>query len=559
MNDDKIKSQAIKPIAGNAISTSEDHPLHILDNQVDPAKKPRKFDVPQKPIRTYEKDMEVEIARLEAAGTPLKKPKSSFFSFKKKEDPIPKVQEKIETPTPPKEKFVVKEKPSFYIDKKVLNKEENDEYKINSRDTIDLDKAGKSSQQAIRTFEKDKEEALSHLKSKNIVPDENEIQEIPKVNESINIVARQIKEEEVIENEVEAPVVMEKPLKTFEEAVAESQEKLKVAKVFVESVKPVQPVQVEKLVPKPIPTPAPIPVPVPEPIPEPVLKPEILEKPQEKFRTYEGDVANNIKSGKSSVLSMAIAENVRRGGEEDISNIQIESHFGRNIAMALGSLVLIASGIGGGYYLYSISPLATVPAPQVIKNTSIVRPDKQIVLATDANNRLDFYKFISEQYTNNKPDDGKITEFILNQKLASSTERITGPQFVTKLGFNMTDTLKRSLQDKWMIGTYSVNGTSHRFIILKTDFFQNAFAGMLKWESSMPEDLIGIFNYSTVAVRGSFKDKVIMNRDVREYISLQGVPLFRYTFIDKDTILITTSEAVVPEILNRIEKQTYVR
>lgn len=541
MNEDKTKSQnikaEIKSIPGKPIPTTEDHPLHILDNQVDPAKKPRKFDVPQKPIRTYEKDMEAEMARLEAAGTPLKKPKSSFFSFKKKEEPIPKVQEKIETPTPPKEKFVVKEKPSFYIDKKVLNKEENDEYKINSRDTIDLDKAGKSSQQAIRTFEKDKEEALSHLKSKNIVPDENEIQEIPKVNESINIVARQIKEEEVIENEVEAPVVMEKPLKTFEEAVAESQSRLKQAKI-------------ETVV---------VPPPQPEKAPEPIIKPVVLDKPQEKFRTYEGDVANNIKSGKSSVLSMAIAENVRRVEEEDISNIQVESHFGRNIAMVLGSLVLIVSGIGGGYYLYSISPLATVPAPQVIKNTSIVRPDKQIVLATDANNRLDFYKFISEQYTNNKPDDGKITEFILNQKLASSTERITGPQFVTKLGFNMTDTLKRSLQDKWMIGTYSVNGTSHRFIILKTDFFQNAFAGMLKWESSMPEDLIGIFNYSTVAVRGSFKDKVIMNRDVREYISLQGVPLFRYTFIDKDTILITTSEAVVPEILNRIEKQTYVR
>jgi hypothetical protein len=108
------------------------------------------------------------------------------------------------------------------------------------------------------------------------------------------------------------------------------------------------------------------------------------------------------------------------------------------------------------------------------------------------------------------------------------------------------------------------------------------------WEGEMPEDLADLFGYRDLAsienlplentasstattsqsftklsklynVRGSFKDKLIMNRDVRELISPNGNILLLYTFLDKNTILITTSEELIPALIDRIEKQTYLR
>ncbi len=502
MNDDKIKSQTIKPIAGNAIPTSEDHPLHILDNQTDPSKKPRKFDVPQKPVRTFEKDLEEEMARLEAAGTPANKPKSSFFSFTKKEEP--QVLEKIVVVDKIPNKTVnTEDKPRFYVDRSALNKEENPIENIGKG--LDLNNKYHSfTQPSIKTYEKDIEQVE---------------QLVPKIN---------------------TPVFT----KSFEDTIEDSHNR---QKEYIEK---------EKLV-------------------------QSIIKPQEKIKTYESDVSDSIKTNNTSVISMALAENQRKeenGMEENV----VESHWLKKTIIVFASIMLIIGGSYGGYYLYTISPLAVVPIKKENKIFSIVTPDYQKIVTTSATNRLDLTKFISDQLANSNFENDKMTEYIINRKLASSTVRIKGAEIIGDLGFNITDTLKRSLKDNWMMGVYSVNvsngevTTSKKipFVILTTDFFQNAFAGMLKWETSMPDDFADIFGYRQIAslsntastssyfssnIRGSFKDKIVMNRDVRQFSNLNGEILLIYTFIDKNTILITTSEATIPSILNRIEKQTYVR
>ena len=43
-----------------------------------------------------------------------------------------------------------------------------------------------------------------------------------------------------------------------------------------------------------------------------------------------------------------------------------------------------------------------------------------------------------------------------------------------------------------MIGVYSWNG-NQPFIILKTDSYENAFAGMLSWEKNIAGDLSALF------------------------------------------------------------------
>jgi hypothetical protein len=137
---------------------------------------------------------------------------------------------------------------------------------------------------------------------------------------------------------------------------------------------------------------------------------------------------------------------------------------------------------------------------------------------------------------------------------------------------------------------------------LTNNFFQNAYAGMITWEKTMPDDLVNVFGYadttalpisfaytsptstsalpnfasstatssipsfvyttpisSYFTIQGSFKDGVIKNKDVRAFTEPDGTILVLYSFVDNNTIVITTDENTLAEIINRLEKQTFIR
>ncbi len=310
---------------------------------------------------------------------------------------------------------------------------------------------------------------------------------------------------------------------------------------------------------------------------------------QKPIRTYESDVAEALARKKTSVMTMAVAEGQRRTGESVISN-KPTSNVGRKILLAIISLIFIASGVIGGYYLYLKSPLSKPQVVATVKNVpSIIPPDTQKIIKIGSAKKDQIFNGLTNQFKTLPINEGKVSEFILAYNVGSSTSRVTGSNFINEMGFSMSDMLKRAITDSWMTGVYSSNGENFPFIILTTDFFQNSYSGMLRWEPNMAEELADIFDirnkaipqqtieaevssttastteviktpsYTLFNLRGSFEDKVISNRDVREFTATNGNMLFLYTFIDKERILITTSESVIPAILERIEKQAYVR
>lgn len=303
----------------------------------------------------------------------------------------------------------------------------------------------------------------------------------------------------------------------------------------------------------------------------------ILQKP---IRTYESDIAEAIASRKTSVLNIAIEEKKKEDNSTSatISNKPSPSTSNwKKFTMLLLSIILIAGGIGGGYYLYLQSPLA-LPKANIgtIINTklpSIIKPDNQKSIELGVVRTDDFPKKIQDILFNDKTDIGKINEYILNISTGSTTTRIDGPQFFQLLDTSAPESLNRSLTKKWMIGTSDEDFGKAPFIILSTDFFQNTFAGMLKWESDMPDEMAIAFNYNDRArqdngtttinsfftIRGRFQDRVVSNRDVREFISESGELLILYSFIDKDTLVITTNEETLKKLIQKIEKQSYLR
>ncbi len=271
---------------------------------------------------------------------------------------------------------------------------------------------------------------------------------------------------------------------------------------------------------------------------------------QESIRTYEGDMAKALAQKKTSSITIAIAENKRATGAESIATTPAKDYI-KPLLTSLASLVLLAGGIFGGYYLYTESPFAVpkaIPIPTVIP--SIIPYHKKVMVNVGEATGNKLIQQIFSEFDKNILPQGKILELVVD---------IPATEFIQKTNINIPDMLLRSLTDRWMLGTYSeqimVGTTSEMrrvtpFIALTTDFFQNAFASMLSWEKTLGDDL---------KMQGQFADKQIRNRDVRVFTNNDGEILFLYSFINKETLIITATESAFIAIIYHIEKETYVR
>lgn len=295
------------------------------------------------------------------------------------------------------------------------------------------------------------------------------------------------------------------------------------------------------------------------------------------IRTYEGDVAELLANRGVSKASIAISENVKKGEGETIKNTlntppeliqenKEPSHIGFKVFMTLASLVLIALGVATGYFFYSKSPVPTIinqPAPQQNKVIPALVPfDTQTSINTDGLTSANLLgKIVAE--INKTQSPGTIKEIVFTETKESKLYRVSSSEMATILGVNIPDIILRTLTSQWMLGINAASdGTKTAFVVVNTNLFQNAFAGMLAWEDGLPSDLRRFIIPSSTAVNapsGEFKNQVIKNKDVRVFTTKDNQILFAYSFIDNTTLIITANPSVLGTILSRLENKSFVR
>jgi hypothetical protein len=103
------------------------------------------------------------------------------------------------------------------------------------------------------------------------------------------------------------------------------------------------------------------------------------------------------------------------------------------------------------------------------------------------------------------------------------------------------------------------------FIVLTTASFDTAFAGMLGFEESMSADLSPLFgspvssSYNpevrtdTQTSSAYFKDIIASNKNARLLVDENGDDRIVYTFIDKNTIVITTTREVLADVIPLVD------
>ena len=325
-------------------------------------------------------------------------------------------------------------------------------------------------------------------------------------------------------------------------------------------------------------------------------------------------MAEVLAHGRASTASIAIAESKKQEGEDRLGNSEEtkgSSNTGLKILVIVISLILIVLGIGAGYYFYNQSALApsTPQAPAAQSVPSLIPADSQDVIAIDGLGGAAVLERIQGEMAKPLPSDS-ITEIIPIETTDGQRARLSTADMLSLMQISPPDILTRSLDSSWMLGVYTDgSGNKSAFVVVTTNFFQNAFAGMLQWESVMADDLkqyvgtngaadianvplvtapiaiatstenastTGMTATSTAtttsvieqvpaqpaspyAIDGHFEDRIIMNKDVRVFVTDNGNILFLYSFIDNTKLVVAGSEDALKEILTRLENQAFVR
>ena len=325
----------------------------------------------------------------------------------------------------------------------------------------------------------------------------------------------------------------------------------------------------------------------------PVATPNVVQA----FRTFEGDASTIIRDKHASAATIALAESMRKNKTTVIGNTAAPTSYSyeagaassgimsgavKKILFTVLSLILIAAGAGGAYYLYSLSPLSKTAAPagqSSQKIASIIAPDTQTVIDLSKINAAGIVTTIAQVISKINLSSGS-NEFIFITKNTDAqgnvtANRVLASDLMAKLAFTAPDTFIRSLTPTWMFGVYTNDSVKQPYMILTNNFFQNAYAGMLKWEPTLVEDFASIFKYPVdptatndssanspvqlFSIRGTFEDAVRKNKDVRILQDGSRQTMLVYSFIDQNTLVIANGEEALKDIIQRVENRAYVR
>jgi hypothetical protein len=350
-----------------------------------------------------------------------------------------------------------------------------------------------------------------------------------------------------------------KPLRTYETDFAEAMARKRISKasfVIAEDKKKIEDREAEQVL-----SPAPVPVPTPEAIPEipattPVIRTDetiMTSRPQEVPRKED------------------YLKNARPPEDEEVR--PRNPHTTRNWLLSIISLILICGGAFAGYYLYLKSPVAPAKQPPTqnqVQSTqminSLVLSDSKATISADNRNKNSLISIIKSEIS--KPQDpGTIKDIMITKTFAGGVDKVPANEIVNIMEIPTPDLIERSLSSSWMLGVYAGdNDIKNPFIISTNNFFQNTFAGLIQWEKTMPDDLKEFLintgadqDSGNVTLRGQFRDKIVKNKDVREYVAENGYIIFLYSFISNDKLVITNSEQALEEIITRLDKSAFVR
>ncbi|MBU3668950.1 MAG: hypothetical protein FGM57_03205 [Candidatus Taylorbacteria bacterium] len=297
------------------------------------------------------------------------------------------------------------------------------------------------------------------------------------------------------------------------------------------------------------------------------------------IRTFQADIADAIKNDNVSMIKVALAEKKR---QETRGNFDSTLETKKNDTVFYMASIGVAIVVVIGFILFvafGTSPDAQQPSAPGQTNTSqlIIYTEFSTVIDTNNRDANDIERLVT-RIKDEKFDLGAMKEIVLTKGAGAETQKITTEDFFELIGARASDSLVRALDSNFLMGTYSFSSPYDTYLIFKVNSYDNAFAGMLNWENSMDVNIGGMIITKRLIVpsqtqpatttasttepavrKRMFVDKVLQNKDSRALIDERGSVLMLYTFVDKNTLVIASSDKSLKEILFRLTTGRIIR
>jgi hypothetical protein len=308
----------------------------------------------------------------------------------------------------------------------------------------------------------------------------------------------------------------------------------------------------------------------PTPLPEP--------KPAEPtpIETYSSDFSDKVKEEHASPMTVLAAE--QDAEKEKIETSEPGKHSRGSILYVFAGVILLAAGGSGVYFAYT--KYATSLAPMILAPTisaPIFVDDREQISGVGAT----LLRAIEQSVTRTLAPN---TVRFLYTTSATSTDN----SIFSSIQVPAPDILLRNINAAGsMAGIVNVAGVQSPFFILSVASYSDTFSGMLKWESTMPSDLSGLFPpyvtptinipiaTSTMATTtatttpkiaattpkiinkvpttaAGFRDEVVDNHDTRIYLDSYGRSILLYGYWNQTTLIIARDANAFTEIINRL-------
>jgi hypothetical protein len=343
--------------------------------------------------------------------------------------------------------------------------------------------------------------------------------------------------------------------------------------------------------------------PVPEtPAPPNPAAPKPERELVQPLQTYQSDIESLVGEKQVSVVSIAAAEADRRGMskiEDSMAPLRARQSR-RTMLIIAGGVVLVALAGGIGFYIYA--KLQPVPVAQQQQAPFILVDDTQTITVTSNDGRSSIMQMLVAAKDKIALAPGLVSRILVAQPTAAndgSLQEMSAPAFLQALTPKVPPELVRTLEPQMLVGVHSYD-QNQAFMILKSDSYETAYSAMLAWEDTIQNDLSPLFDRtpavhlrsdvpatsvlppatttasttrtasSTPATASStlpvvkqilastFVDQVVDNHDARVLLNPAGDILLLWTFIDRSTIVITTNEATLREVISRLSQASVV-
>lgn len=293
-------------------------------------------------------------------------------------------------------------------------------------------------------------------------------------------------------------------------------------------------------------------------------------------RTYKSDAEEAVRRQRASSISIALAEQKKRRGYQPIEESADAPKLKKRVVLIL-SLLFVLAGIGAFNFNYIKEKVAPAPKNQT-ETHALIMADSNKEINLNETEKKDLNNLLSESLKSSSVAKNSIQNIYITEnnkpvgKEKPSSEAIGSKKFLSLINSRMPDPLLRSLMPEYMLGIRSSDG-NQPFIILKTDSYENAFAGMLSWEKNMADDLSALFpgnsmssmqeaSATTEQILGrnkNFEDILVKNKDARALKDGGGNIFLIYSLPDKETVIITSNAGTLAELFDRIIRSRTIR